>query len=675
MIRKRNVGAALLLVAFVCQVAGAADAEISLDAEDPNLDFVYFHHPTDGTPNPDGSVPRDAGGVTVTMDVLGGDPDLSAVVSGRNIYPPAANTWRYRDFSKEQPTDTVYAAMSAFGTMPSLSCEISGLTDGAYKVYGVINVYETEEYPNWITAIMDLDDGSALAYPEDHYNLANSIANDNYYLAPLGFTTPPIRCRMAKSTVGMGDSDYYGLAYVREPLMAYGPTPANRAVDVLADGDLGWKTGDDPNDLGQPDPAITLHVLYLDPNSAWVASAEPDDPAAIVITDGGTGTTTYDPGSLVKDTMHYWRVDEAYGSVENPTIFKKGMVWSFRTEKEFPVIITQPQDQAVKEGGAAVFTVEATDPLSGTLDYEWRDPADQLVGGNSPTLTISPVAVADEGAYYCKVTNASGTVDSAAANLTAGRLVGRWLVATTGSDPNDLLQDVSGEDNHGVFYGGGLSSEAGPEAGSLALDFDGTDDYIEVADDAVLNYRDAVTVACWAKDNWHLNQWNFLAQKGIYHGTWELRRYNGYYVFRTNGNSWEDYLAGSQWATGDWVYVTCVYDGTNDYMYHDGRLVASRSDTGAMKDTTGEPLIIGTRQTAESSFDSYFFGSLSDLRLYNYGLNAAEVGELYYNATGEEFCYQSPMYDFNGDCYTDLEDLAMFAATWLDCGWIPDCLP
>jgi hypothetical protein len=63
--------------------------------------------------------------------------------------------------------------------------------------------------------------------------------------------------------------------------------------------------------------------------------------------------------------------------------------------------------------------------------------------------------------------------------------------------------------------------------------------------------------------------------------------------------------------------------------------------------------------------------AMSDVRLYNYAIEPAGVGQLWYDVTGEPVCTTAPQYDLNNDCQVDLQDFAILANGWLKCGIVP----
>ena len=88
-----------------------------------------------------------------------------------------------------------------------------------------------------------------------------------------------------------------------------------------------------------------------------------------------------------------------------------------------PAITAQPQSQVRPTGTTATFAVVTTG--TAPLSYQWRNGAANLAdggtvsGATSATLTLANIQVADTGSYSVVVTNATGTVISNVATLTA----------------------------------------------------------------------------------------------------------------------------------------------------------------------------------------------------------------------------------------------------------------
>lgn len=108
-----------------------------------------------------------------------------------------------------------------------------------------------------------------------------------------------------------------------------------------------------------------------------------------------------------------------------------------------PSITTPPAAQTVTEGATVQFTVAAAGEAP--LAYQWRKGASplsdggNLAGANAATLTLSGVAVADAGTYDVVVSNAAGSVTSAAALLTVNPLLVAPSITTQPSPQSAAL--------------------------------------------------------------------------------------------------------------------------------------------------------------------------------------------------------------------------------------------
>ncbi len=113
--------------------------------------------------------------------------------------------------------------------------------------------------------------------------------------------------------------------------------------------------------------------------------------------------------------------NRALASNEIAAIYAAGAAGKCKTGIA-PSITTQPQNQSVAAGSNVVFMVAATgaEPLS----YQWQknganlSDSGNLSGATSTALTMASAQTSDAGAYRVVVTNGSGSITSAVANLT-----------------------------------------------------------------------------------------------------------------------------------------------------------------------------------------------------------------------------------------------------------------
>ncbi len=81
-----------------------------------------------------------------------------------------------------------------------------------------------------------------------------------------------------------------------------------------------------------------------------------------------------------------------------------------------PVITTQPASRSAVAGTSTTFTVVASSTTAAT--YQWRKDGVAIAGATGASLSLAALTSANAGSYTVVVTNAAGSVTSAAATLT-----------------------------------------------------------------------------------------------------------------------------------------------------------------------------------------------------------------------------------------------------------------
>ncbi len=389
-------------------------------------------------------------------------------------------------------------------------------------------------------------------------------------------------------------------------------------------------------------------------------------------------------GLLDFNKSYEWRVDVIAG-----TDSETGDVWKFDTVKQFPTIITQPAPLTVVKGGATanlnVTVKTATVPvLVPMVKYEWFK-----VGNAAPLLSAMPVGpdgdgnytcpfainntqLANEGYYYCVITNTVGPTTTTQALVLTQRLMLHYQFETadiTGTTVAD--KSASGFNGQLITPGGSTNPKYGLEDGGIGLGkaiyFYGPNDpnnaYVTTNKKPMelgISGNFPRSVSVWAKAYGFNN--GGLYDTGAYADNQDfcLRTLD-----QTNVNRWRvQYWGGSDRdITADsfnkWVHFVHVFDGVNTQLYVNGVQVLNWATP--LNTNNDNNFVIGRYQND----DQRFIGLLDDFRLYNYALTPQEAAQRYIEVKGGPVCYKALTGDLDGNCKVNILDFALFSAQWL----------
>ncbi|MDD5627056.1 MAG: LamG domain-containing protein [Patescibacteria group bacterium] len=200
---------------------------------------------------------------------------------------------------------------------------------------------------------------------------------------------------------------------------------------------------------------------------------------------------------------------------------------------------------------------------------------------------------------------------------------------------NDVC-NTSGNGNDGANTGGPVWKSAASCHSGSCLSFDGTDDYVNVADSDNLSFTTgyptdtSATVCAWIKANSFSANSTIVSKVGSSY-EWEL--YNvagsgvGFWMLSSGGAPYIGRYAPFP-STNVWHYICGVYDGSKVVsgikVYIDGIRSDTSNDTSgtyAGCSNTNVPVNIGRRNVP----DSYFNGLIDDVRIYNYVRTPAQI--------------------------------------------------
>jgi len=220
---------------------------------------------------------------------------------------------------------------------------------------------------------------------------------------------------------------------------------------------------------------------------------------------------------------------------------------------------------------------------------------------------------------------------------TNGSTMQTWLWIVTSSDfrafwkfdenGGNIAFDSSSNYNDGTINGATWTSR---KSGS-ALSFDGVNDYVSVGSDSSLNIFDAITIEAWVKTT--SNNEITVVGRGT---SWSDHTINfgvetGYPLFIfANGYSMGDsnIITGLQKVNdGNWHHIVGRYDGSTIEVYTDGVYDNGKTKTTKPFSNNDIPTNIGVL----GGYNTYFNGTIDEVKIYDRALSASEIQSSYNN--------------------------------------------
>ncbi|MCA9369201.1 tandem-95 repeat protein, partial [Candidatus Woesebacteria bacterium] len=193
------------------------------------------------------------------------------------------------------------------------------------------------------------------------------------------------------------------------------------------------------------------------------------------------------------------------------------------------------------------------------------------------------------------------------------------------SSSGTLLQDISGNNNHGIIDGATWSNG---KSGN-ALYFDGTDDSVNIGN--VNLSGNQMTISAWIYSNGFLDDDRIISKstgQATNNHYWMISIANGNklrFRLKTGTKTTKTIIANSATPTNQWVHVVATYDGSKMKLYRDGVLVASTNLTGTIA-TNSVDAFIGSNIGGYSPWN----GKIDDLHILDKALNQQEILDLYH---------------------------------------------
>jgi len=231
----------------------------------------------------------------------------------------------------------------------------------------------------------------------------------------------------------------------------------------------------------------------------------------------------------------------------------------------------------------------------------------------------------------------------------------------------DTAYDHSTNSNDGDLAGSGLTcpgtppnacptwtSREGPSwtTGRFgnALDFDGTDDYLNAGDSSELRGMNTLAVSAWIypEDTSNANQ-IVVVSRGYNYWLY-IEGTVKFIVWNSGGSGVTSSFALTDLIQNQWSHLIGTYDGSNVKIYLNGVLKDTQSQTGSVRDVSGN-LYIGLNPETHSTYE--FDGKIDDVRIYDYARSASEIRTDYNAGKIARFGPHSTCDDDPGGCMTN----------------------
>lgn len=229
-------------------------------------------------------------------------------------------------------------------------------------------------------------------------------------------------------------------------------------------------------------------------------------------------------------------------------------------------------------------------------------------------------------------------------------LIAHWKM-NDNADSNAVV-DATGNHN-GTYHGTGgpddyTSSHDVTGKINTALEFDGTQDYIEVADHNDFSFGDGTDDSPFSISAWiymdDSDGFIIASKYDTNKAEWQLEvggdNFQIFLFSENDGGKIRGRICSSEMSTGQWYHTAMTYDGRGGTLAYDGiklyvdgvredDIDLSISTYVAMKNETASPHI--------GRYGTYYAdGKIDNVMIFNVELTAGEVDRLYNNGRGTE---------------------------------------
>ena len=254
--------------------------------------------------------------------------------------------------------------------------------------------------------------------------------------------------------------------------------------------------------------------------------------------------------------------------------------------------------------------------------------------------------------------NATGTILNTVAtyNVTT-RDTEANITASTPSNPSGEVTNAYGTDTNDLYvYDGStwyIYNNDSLFANTYSVDFDGTNDYMDVGNDSSLSISGALSITAWIYAD-SLSGFPMIMSKREsiaahayqFYSTGNKLNYNNGTIVQSTGTI----------STGAWTHVGVTFDGSGGVSFY-----INGSSAGTATAASTNPTNTGAVTIAKAFNGNYFNGKIDELAIFNSALSSSNITSIYNSGVPADISSLNPlgwwrMGDNNGGVGTTITD-------------------
>jgi hypothetical protein len=192
------------------------------------------------------------------------------------------------------------------------------------------------------------------------------------------------------------------------------------------------------------------------------------------------------------------------------------------------------------------------------------------------------------------------------------------------------VHDGSGNGLNGTVLGS-PTYVSGLTGYGMAMQFNGTDQSVDLGNQAAFNPAGSLSVSLWANIGDWSTSWNhaMVSNRGENNQGWQVRRHSSSSLcFTTRGVGSDDTPSNVVPPLNEWIHIACVYNNVNNtkHIYINGAEdTVVDTDPGTIRATTHNTYIGARANASNTSQEARFTGMIDEVRIYNRVLTPGEV--------------------------------------------------